>query len=201
MAGCRSRRLAAAFLFMASVWPGLVPASPTASPTPAPVLVTQARRFLLRMDLDKKLAANAVVDALVRKQGERTLAWNLSVTYYLPDQLAAKGKVKGKASAKAKPGAILSRQYGSSVMNKVDGRNIRIDLVPEAIVLDLPTLGGDHLIPVSGTRDSVGAWALQGRAEFPTAPTKKLKHPKPQVWTVHSIPKFKHGTEELKAVP
>jgi hypothetical protein len=188
MAGRRSGRLRS-FLLLAGALSATavlaakpVQRTPTVAPTAVPAPVSETRRFLLGMEANGKLAANAMVDAWVQKQGSRTLGWRLIVSYYPPTQ------------AKNKPGQLITRHYGSTGEGRVGGQSLQLDLSPGAIVLDLPTPGGDRVVTLRGGKDAKGAWALKGEAVHGEGKQRVA-------WKVKSIPRFTHGKDIHKEVP
>lgn len=153
------------------------PSVPAVAPTAVPTPVKALRHCLVRMNKDKQLAAYAVVDAFTQTQGGHLQAWQMQVTYYLP------------AKKKGQPMASFSRNYGPSVATKAGDTPISLDLAGPHIRLSLPTLDGQHVIPLEGDYVFNSRFHLSGTAKLSLGTKRK---PVTERWEAHSVASFKN---------
>ena len=113
----------------------------------------QQARILLRMESNHRLAAHAVADLQVRREGDRVASWRMVVTYYLAGR-------SGRADG------LLTRVYGDSVGNMAGPDNLSLDLTPMGAGFTLPLPSGERAVMVTGGRGPDGKWAVGGTARF-----------------------------------
>jgi hypothetical protein len=148
------------------------------------------RHCLLQVNKDKKLVAYAIADAYTQVLEGQLQSWQLTVTYFLP-------------APKGKPMASVSRNYGASVGALAGTEAILLDLQPTVTRFTLPTLDGNHVIPMDGHYVIDSRWDLSGTAQVALPPwTKKQLAkakaagktlPKFERWEAHSIRSFQNG--------